>query len=408
MATQAQQPAASPATSPASGAPSSSTSSGSKPLTPSELKEFEFKVSKAKTQIVLQHPFWAVILLKRELIIDYTTPTACINRRSQIKVNPRWAKDFSVNQLMFLLCHEVGHEVFDHINRRGARNAGKWNKAGDAVINDTLIQCKVGEFIDGGVNMPGSMDKTADKIYNDLPDGDGNGGGGPGGIGNDLDDSGDPMTQEEIDAHSGAMQVELAQAAQAAKMAGKLPGVLEKLVADILAVKTNWWEILERHMVSFVKADYTWARPNRRFIGSGHYLPSTGQQQTMGTIVLVVDVSGSVTKREMSYYAGHFARIVETCCPERVHVIYVDTQVQQHVVFEQGEEVSLDYDGCGGTDLENAFSWIDNEGIEPDVVVALTDGFTPYTTPPSYPVVWCISSDVTAKYGETIHFDMEE
>ena len=247
----------------------------------------------------------------------------------------------------------------------------------------------------------------SDKIYNELPD-DGGQGNGPGGIGDDLDDSGDPMTQEEIDAHSGAMQVELAQAAQAAKMAGKLPGVLEKLVADILAVKTPWYEILERHMVKFIQSDYTWARPNRRFISMGHYLPSTGQKQAMGTVVLVVDVSGSVTKREMQFYAGHFARIVETCNPERVHVIYVDTQVQKHVVFEQGEEVSLDYDGCGGTHMPAAFDWATAEGLDPDVMVFLTDGYTAWGEAPGYPVVWCISSDKVADHGETIHFDMEE
>jgi predicted metal-dependent peptidase len=404
MATQAQQPAAS--SSGATNTPPSPTHG--KQLTASELKAFEFKISKAKTQIVLGHPFWAVILLKRELLLTYAVPTAGINRRSQIMINPAWAKDFTVQQLMFLMCHEVGHEMFDHINRRNHRDAKRWNVAGDAVINDLLKQCQIGEFIEGGVDMPGSMDKTADKVYNELPEDDGSGGAGPGGIGQDIDDSGDPMTQEDIDQHTAQVQVELAQATQAAKMAGKLPGVLEKMVADLLAVKTPWQDILERHMVSYVRGEYTWARPNRRFMSAGHYLPSTGQVQSMGTIVLVVDVSGSVTKKEMAYYGGHFARIVELCSPEKVHVIYVDTQVQQHVEFNQGEEVSLQYDGCGGTHMPAAFDWCAKEGIDPDVMVFLTDGYTDFGEAPGYPVVWCISSDVDATHGETVHFEMED
>jgi predicted metal-dependent peptidase len=373
-------------------------------LTASELKVFDFNVSKAKTQIVLQHPFWAVILLKREVIYDYNVPTASINRQGQIKVNPRWAKDFTVGNLQFLLCHEVGHELFDHINRRGHRKPGRWNRAGDAVINDTLIQCKVGDFIDGGINMPGSMDQTADHIYDGFGDDDDDN---PGGIGGDIDESGEPLTPEQIEEHTHELQNEIAQAAQAAKMQGKMPSVLEKLVAQILAVKTPWYEILERHMVKFIQSGYTWARPNRRYSGAGTYLPSTGQAQTMGTIVLEVDVSGSVTKKEMSYYAGHFARIVEMCNPERVHVIYVDTRVQKHVVFEQGEEVSLEYDGCGGTDMTAGFRWCAAENITPEVFVCLTDGYTGFGTDPGYPVVWCISSDKVASHGETIHFDME-
>ena len=244
-------------------------------LSASELKTFEFNISRAKTQIVLQQPFWAVLLLKRELILDYATPTASINRRSQIRVNPKWAQKFSVAQLMFLLCHEVGHEVFDHINRRAHRDAGRWNRAGDAVINDTLKSCNIGEFIDGGVDMPGSMNKTTDAIYAELPEDEG--GGGPGGTGSDLDDSGDPITPDEIEAATSMMKVEIAQAATAAKMAGKMTSELEKIVHSLLAVKTPWQDILERHMVQCVKSDYTWARPNRRFISMGHYLPSAGQ-----------------------------------------------------------------------------------------------------------------------------------
>ena len=401
MTTLAQQPLATTA------APSTTT----KPLTASELKDFEFKISKAKTQIILKHPFWSVILLKRQLLLNYTVPTACINRRSQITINPRWAKDLTVSQLEFLLCHEIGHEVFDHINRRGARNPGKWNKAGDAVINDLLKACNVGEFIEGGVDMPGSKDKTTDQIYNELPedDGNGNGGqGGPGGIGNDIDDSGSPMTQEEIDAHSGQLRVELAQAAQAAKMAGKLPGILEELVADILAIKTPWYGILERHMTAYVRGDYSWARPNRRFIGSGAYLPSTGQRQTMGTIVVQIDVSGSISKQELDYYNGHLQRIISQCAPDKVHVIYTDTQVCKHMEFEQDEEVSLAFYSGGGTHMPAGFDWVAEQGIDPEVFVCLTDGYTDFGEAPGYPVIWCISSKVEATHGETIHFSMED
>lgn len=379
-------------------------------LNPQQLKDFEFKISKAKTQIVLQHPFWAVILLRRKLVLTYDVPTASIDRRSTIRVNPYWAKDFSVAKLQFLLCHEVGHEVFDHINRRGARSPGRWNVAGDAVINDMLKACNVGEFIEGGVDMPGSKDKTTDRIYNELPEDTGQGGGhsGPGGIGNDIDDSGAPMTQQEIDAHTAALKVELAQAAQAAKMVGNLPGVLEELVASILEVKTPWYDVLERHMAAFVSGDYTWSRPNRRFTQQGYYLPSTGQKQTMGTVVVQIDVSGSISKDELDHYNGHLSRIIADCTPDKVHVIYTDTSVQKHIEFSAGEEVSLTFYNGGGTYMPAGFDWVAENAIEPDVFVCLTDGFTAFGEPPGYPVVWCISSDTVAPHGETIHFELGE
>lgn len=374
-------------------------------LTPAQLKVFEFNISRAKTQILLDHPFWAVILLKRELILDYSTPTtARINRRSQIKINPNRANKLSVAQLVFLLCHEIGHEIFDHINRCGARNGSKWNVATDAVINDLLIDCGIGQFIDGGVEMPGSKDKTAEQVYSELPEGDESG---PGGIGSDIDASGDPMTQAEMDAASACLKVELAQAAQAAKSSGTMSAALEKIIAEIIAVKTPWYTILERFMVGYTRGEYTWSRPNRRFAASGYYLPSTGQVQTMGTVVIQIDVSGSISRNELNYYNGHLSRIVEQCQPEKVHVIYTDTDVQRHDEFDCGEEVQLEFYSGGGTDMRSGVTWCDKNGITPDVLITLSDGYTPFPDEdPGFPMIWCLSSDAVAPVGETIHFSL--
>jgi predicted metal-dependent peptidase len=129
----------------------------------------------------------------------------------------------------------------------------------------------------------------------------------------------------------------------------------------------------------------------------------------MGELVVQVDVSGSISKRELDYYNGHMARIIELCKPERVHVLYVDTHVCKHETFEEGEEFKLEFYSGGGTDMEAGFEYLDKQGIQPEVIVVLTDGYTSFrpTSPASAPVVWCISTDVVAPYGETVPFTME-
>jgi predicted metal-dependent peptidase len=79
-------------------------------------------------------------------------------------------------------------------------------------------------------------------------------------------------------------------------------------------------------------------------------------------------------------------------------------------VFEQGEEVTLEFYSGGGTDMEAGFDYIAKEGIDPEVFVCLTDGYTDFSVAnaPSYPVLWCISSDIEAPYGENIHFSLEQ
>lgn len=363
-------------------------------------------LDRAKVSIVTQHPFFASILMKRKLIEDSTINTAAVDQRGQIYYNPKFVEKLSVDQLVFLLCHEVGHVIGQHALRRGTRHAKKWNIAGDAWINDMLKDAGIGQAIDGCVNMPGSKDETVDAIYNKLPDQPG-GGQGPGGTGEDLIERGAPVSQEEADRIDAETRVEIAQAAQAAKAQGKMPGALAKIVADLIDPGTPWHDILERYMTSFTRGEYSWARPNRRF---QQYLPSTGKTAEMGEIVIQVDVSGSISKLELDHYNGHMKRIIEQCNPERVHVLYVDTSVAKHEVFEQGEEVELTFYCGGGTDMEEGFNYLAKEGIEPEVFVCLTDGYTSFSpdNAPDYPVVWCISSDIEAPYGENIHFSLEQ
>lgn len=369
-------------------------------------------LDRAKVQLVTQHPFFASILLKRKLIEDNTIPTAAVDQRGQIYYNKSFVEKLSVDQLVFLLAHEVGHVIGQHAARRGARSPKKWNYAGDAWINDMLTAANVGTFIEGGVNMPGSKDDTVDAIYNRLPDDDGNGGGGgnggPGGIGDDLIERGAPLTTEEADRIDAQTRVEIAQAAQAAKAQDKMPAALQKLVAELIDVKTPWFDILERYMVALTRGEYTWSRPNRRF-APDYYLPSTGSVAKMGEIVVQVDVSGSISKQELDHYNGHLKRIVELCRPERVHVLYTDTRVAKHVTFEDGEDFGLEFYSGGGTDMEAGFKYLDKEGINPEVFICLTDGYTDFNVAntPAYPVVWCISSRIEAPYGENVHFELE-
>lgn len=364
-------------------------------------------LDRAKVAIVTQHPFFASILMKRKLIEDNTIPTAAVDQRGQIYYNKSFVDKLSVDELVFLLCHEVGHVIGQHTLRRGSRNAKRWNIAGDAWINDMLKDAGVGQFINGGVDMPGSKDETVDQIYNKLPDDPS--GDGPGGTGSDLIERGTPLTEEEADRIDAETRVEIAQAAQAAKAQGKMPGALAKIIADLIDPGTPWHEILERYMTSFTKGDYSWARPNRRFAQYA-YLPSVGNTTQMGQVVIQVDVSGSITPTELAYYNGHMKRIIEQCGPEKVHVLYVDTHVARHDVFERGEEFELEFFSGGGTDMEAGFDYLAEHGIDPEVFVCLTDGYTSFHNEkaPNYPVVWCISSNVEAPYGDNIHFTMEE
>ena len=372
------------------------------------------KLDKAKAQIVLDHPFFASILLKRKLTEDNTIKTLAVDARGNIFYNKDFIEGLTVPQVVWGLCHEIGHVIGQHALRKKHRDHRKWNYAGDAWINDMLNDSGVGQSIPNTVDMPGSKDKTTETIYDELPDNDGESSSGGGNSGGSDFDNGlgddikyEDLTDSERQEIEASNKVDIAQAAQAAKARGKLSGKLADIVADVINVKTPWYEILERYMTDYVKQDQSWLRPNRRHIGSGNYLPSMAREPSMGTVVVQIDVSGSISKTELDYYAGHLSRIAKQCNPERIHVIYTDTEVQKHMEFEAGEDVKLEFYSGGGTHMPAGFDWVAEQGIEPSVFVCLTDGYTDFGEAPAYPVVWCISSNIEATHGETIHFELE-
>lgn len=375
------------------------------------------KLDKAKAQIVLDHPFFASILLKKKLTATTDVPTLAVDARGNIYYNEKFVDSLTVPQLVWGLCHEIGHVIGQHAVRRKSRDHKRWNYAGDAWINDMLDDARVGTRIPNTVDMKGSKDKTTETIYDELPQqqkgkgqgkgqGDGSDGDWDNGLGDDIMD--ENLTESEMKEIEANAKVEIAQAAQSAKARGKLPGKLAEIVASILDVKTPWYDILERYMTDCTKQDQTWMRPNRRHIGRGVYLPSLATEPSMGEVVIQVDVSGSISRRELDYYNGHLARIVRQCNPSKVHVLYTDTQVQKHDEFEQGEDIALEFYSGGGTDMPAGFEYLNDKGISPQVFVCLTDGYTGFGEPPDYPVVWCISSEIKATHGETVFFEMEQ
>jgi predicted metal-dependent peptidase len=314
------------------------------------------------------------------------------------------------------------HKVGQHGTRRGRRDHQRWNFAGDAWINDTLDQCGIGQRIPNCVDMPGSHAETVENIYDKLPvqqqSGSGKGKGkGKGqsdnpmegdGIGEDIISDGKPLSESEAQEIEARTKIDVAEAAQAAKMKGKLPGALAKIVAQTIESKTPWFEILERFMTEKATFEQSWAKPNRRYLAQDLYLPSMQSEAAMGEVVVQVDISGSVSKREIEHYNGHLKRIIDQCRPLKVHVIYTDTRVQKYEQFEQGDEVEINFYSGGGTHMPAGFDWVSQHGIEPAAFICLTDGYTDFGTSPDYPVVWCISSDVSATHGETVHFEMHE
>jgi predicted metal-dependent peptidase len=184
---------------------------------------------------------------------------------------------------------------------------------------------------------------------------------------------------------------------------------MERLINDIINPRTPWFQLLERYMTQLIHSGQSWRRPNKRFACHDIYMPTHDKTPHMGTIVVVSDESGSVGDKERQHFAGHFNKILETCRPDKVILLHVDTEVHKAEEFaaEDYPIVFKTY-AHGGTHMPVAFDWVAKEGIEPDCMVFLTDGETDFGDAQDYPVIWLITTDCVATHGETIPYEVRE
>jgi len=197
--------------------------------------------------------------------------------------------------------------------------------------------------------------------------------------------------------------------------AGKLGGKSLLSVEELLKPTINWKDVLREfvHTTCAGKDFGTWARPNRRYIGSGVYLPST-LGETVEELVLAVDTSYSVACH-LNLFMSEIAGICQTVRPERVRLIYWDYEVQKEEMYELdrvGELVhSTSPQGGGGTRIEPVCTYLKENQIQPQAIIVFTDGYLAGSWGEwRHPLLWCVLDNKDAKpdTGKVVHINSKD
>jgi predicted metal-dependent peptidase len=360
------------------------------------------RLSKAKTGLILEHPFIGSVAINMPFELDETIATAGTNGK-RVRFNPAFIEKLTDEELKFLVAHECLHPMLEHNYRRNGRTAKRWNQAADYVINQLLVDEKIGKFIDGGCLNQATYNAgggTSDGIYNILPEDNDNGGDDIGGAGNDLEDGeGSPAEQEQ---QAAEWRVKVAQAAQAAKMMGKLSANMQRFVDEVLQPKVAWQDVLRRFVQKAKTDQRTFARPNRRFLAQGLYMPSiTGE--VLGEIAIAVDCSGSIGQRELNEFATEIKAMKEDGNPSALHIVYFDSEVSHYDHYGRDDEVVIEPHGGGGTAFSPIFQYLEQNNINPVACVVLTDLYcNDFGDTPDYPVLWVTNGTDQAPWGEVV------
>lgn len=359
-------------------------------------------ITAARIKLLLEKPFFGNLATRLILMeADDWCKTAATDGR-HLFYNREFIKGLTQAQLLFLLGHEVLHCVYDHLGRRGGRDPKVWNMANDYIVNYTLTKEGVGRMPDGGLYDDKYNDTmSSEEVYNLLmknsatikmtldehidpttgqpEDGDGNGG-------KEVEvrvmgKNGPPkLTEEEMQEIRNEIRSATMQAAQAVG-ADKTPGGVKRLIDAFTKPKMDWRALLETHLKSSIRNDYTFQRVNRRSWSVGAILPGMDYMDTV-ELAIAIDTSGSMTDEMLRDFLGEVKGIMDTFQDFKLTLWTFDTQVwnpQQFSMENADEILSYDPKGGGGTLFEVNWDYMKEEGLQPQRFVMFTDGYPGHT-----------------------------
>jgi predicted metal-dependent peptidase len=302
------------------------------------------------------------------------------------------ACDYVINQ-MIVDSDPHGHEVA--LPKEGLLDPKYRGMDSQQVFNDLMKQAKKGSV---------HVKTVGDQAGKDVPvDQEGNGEGMEG-----LDEH-DWAGAKEMDAkEKEALAKDIDQALrQGAILAGKMKGNVPREVTDALEAKVDWREAMREFVNSFCmdKDESTWRRPSRRWIDQDVYMPSL-IGESVGRIVVAIDMSGSIGQAEIGQFLGEVRKICDTVKPEGIDLLYWDTDVCQHEKYEQDQLDNLlsstKPKGGGGTDPRCIPRYIKDHKLKPECAVVLTDGYVNEWGKWDCPTLWGITTDITSPIGKSV------
>jgi predicted metal-dependent peptidase len=421
------------------------------------MKTAEQLMTQARIRLIDKHPFFGNTAMKLKLIEDSSISTMCTDGKV-IKYNAEFVEENIMAHNVGVLAHEVMHVTNGHPLRRGKKDHKLFNVACDYAINPILVD---GGFVlpDGALLDLAYHGMSAEEIYSLLldeyeqdegdsggdgegegetsddtgdgdGDGDGNGDGdsGESGKSGDSGESGDSLadwvqdkfgdqagefedqknadgsdlSESEVREQLEDLTVSNAQSEMRSKSQGKGGSGFGSELKGATASAVAWDDVLLPLCQDALSDEQTYNRPNRRFIAEDMYMPSYDKSD-IRCAVIGRDSSGSVCDNGLRMFNGGCQRIFEEVGFDKIYVVDFTDTVERVTEYDRGDTFDMEDRFYGGTHFASVTDWIEEEGINPSMLIYMTDGLGRAPLEPDYPVVWCLPEncidDYTLRYS---------
>lgn len=402
------------------------------------------RVTGIRVRAIEAMPYLARALFRLRMVPTPGLGTFAVDPGWRCYYDPACLDTWTPAECAGVLLHEVSHLLRGHADRGQAHAPGDhqgFNIAGDLEINDDLVGCAAVtmpegclhpttmgfdcgltaeayyDLLDrdsagdsGGGNSDGDGDGDGDVAGSGNSDGDGVGGDGTCGSGAaggsrpwelpDDDETAPALSDADADITRRQVALDVrSHADRNAKNRGTVPAGLTRWADETLAPPTvPWQKILAsavRHGIRRVPGniDFSYARRSRRSSGR---VVMPGMVAYSPSVAVIIDTSGSMSAADLTAALSETQGIVRRCgvTPESFQVFAVDADAAAPQRVTDARKIELT--GGGGTDMRVGIAAALAEKSRPDVIVVLTDGYTPWPdTPVSARLVIGVIGDTT-------------
>jgi predicted metal-dependent peptidase len=193
------------------------------------------------------------------------------------------------------------------------------------------------------------------------------------------------------------------------KKAGDIPGEVQQTLKKFLKPKLPWRQLLQQFLTQLLDQDYSWRRPNRRYLSQGAYLPSLMDDDGgLEHLAYYFDTSASVTDPQVVRFNSEVKHIKESFRPQKLTLVQFDRRIQKETVYLEDDPFDcLEVQGRGGTSLVCVREHIIEH--RPTAVVVFSDlECAPMEKLPAglnIPILWvCIDNEhAQVNEGQLIH-----
>jgi len=366
----------------------------------------EVALQAARLWVLHTRPYYAAALLRCPIVVSGEILTLAVDSAWRIYINPTYANSLKVSRLAAALIHEINHLIRNHHSRANSCHAHSerelflWNLAGDAEINDDLAEDKLDVDHKNWI-FPARLDQkndlTAEIYYRNIkkqsgaspaPLQDPNCGSGAGGrsVPGELN-AGDNSAAGVSEVEAKVIRRAVATAVgEHSTTHGNVPGALQRWARQELEPKVDWRRVLAAQLRASVAVitegtDYTYMRFSRRSSAVPD-IRLAGMFRNLPKVAVVVDTSGSMSPQDLDQVLSETQGILRSCgvAEDSITLLMVDTEVTVTKKIDRLPD-KLTY-SRGGTDMRVGIKAATQLMPRPDLVIVLTDGYTPWPQHP--------------------------